>query len=195
MGSRSEPNHTWSETSDETINRPSLITVYSQPERLIYKIVTNRLTLSCSLQAYSSCKTGKSSYRLLSFWALYPSLMSLSLRPHAPASLFPLPWLPTTLHLGCALPPSNFLVSLQSSHLPARPPSLSHSLFFLSHPPTLQRSCHFCPIRPLWENNSLWQAEGERFGDQGHVIKGGRGSSGQWGTAGYLSQLHANDSS
>lgn len=143
--------------------------------------MTNRLILSCSLQAYSSCKTGKSSYRLLSFWALYPSLMSLSLRPHAPASLFPLPWLPTTLHLGCALPPSNFLVSLHSSHLPARPPSLSHSLFFLSHPPTLQRSCHFCPIRPLWENNSLWQAEGERLEIK---VTSSRGE-GEWWALGY----------
>lgn len=138
--------------------------------------MTNRLILSCSLQAYSSCKTGKSSYRLLSFWARYPSLMSLSLRPHAPASLFPLPWLPTTLHLGCALPPSNFLVSLHSSHLPARPPpSLSHSPFFLSHPPMLHRSCHFCPIRPLWENNSLWQAEGERLEIKVTSSRGGGG--------------------
>lgn len=116
---------------------------------------------------------------------------------HAPASLFPLPWLPTTLHLCGALPPSNFLVSLHSSHLPPRPtpPPLSHSLFFLSHPPTLQLSCHFCPVHPLWENNSLWQEEGERFGDQGHVISEGGGSGGHWGTAGYLSQLRAKGSS
>lgn len=55
---------------------------------------------------------------------------------HAPASLFPLPWLPTTLHLCCALPPSNFLVSFHSSHLPPRPTPLTVSLPFHSVSPS-----------------------------------------------------------
>lgn len=117
---------------------------------------------------------------------------------HTPcSSLFP--GYPPLYISGCALPPSNFLVSLHSSHPPPHP--LSHSLFFLSHPPTQQSSPAISvPFRSLWENNSLRQAEGERFGDQGHVIGGGGGEhpggrGGRWGTAGYLSKLHASGGS